>query len=166
MMEDVAINGGYAYVACEDAGIKVIDIADPSAPSFVAEYDTPGYATGIIADDDYVYVKDGSSWMILRFTPTGIGESDKLPSEFSISQNYPNPFNAQTTIQYSLPTQSTVSIDIFDILGCKIKALAEEMMSAGIHRATWDAGSQASGIYFYRIKAGDKVETKKMTLLR
>ncbi|HBZ01901.1 MAG TPA: glycoside hydrolase, partial [candidate division Zixibacteria bacterium] len=79
---------------------------------------------------------------------------------------YPNPFNAHTTIQYSLPKQLLVSIDIFDILGRKIVTLAEGMKPAGEHQAIWDARRQSSGIYFYRIKAGDKFETKKMELIK
>jgi hypothetical protein len=93
-------------------------------------------------------------------------ESDPLPEQFELNQNYPNPFNAQTTIRYSLPTQSMVSIDIFDILGRKIETLAEGIKLTGNHQAIWDASGQASGIYFYRIKAGDKVETSKMLLLK
>ncbi len=89
-----------------------------------------------------------------------------IPNQFSLSQNYPNPFNAQTTIQYSLPIQSDVSIDIYDILGRKIETLAEGMKPAGNHQAIWDAGDQASGMYFYRIKAGNKIETKKMMLMK
>jgi hypothetical protein len=97
---------------------------------------------------------------------TGIEEGDNLPIEFSLYQNYPNPFNAQTTIQYSLPSQTFVSIDIFDILGRKIKTLAEGIIPAGNHQVAWDASGQASGIYFYRIKTGNKVETKKMVLMK
>jgi CubicO group peptidase (beta-lactamase class C family) len=89
-----------------------------------------------------------------------------IPKHFSLSQNYPNPFNAQTTIQYSLPEQSLVSIDIFDILGCKIETLAEGIKPTGEYQSIWDASGQASGIYFYRFKAGDRVETKKMVLMK
>jgi predicted GH43/DUF377 family glycosyl hydrolase len=89
-----------------------------------------------------------------------------LPEIFKLLQNYPNPFNAKTTIQYSLPKQSIVSIDIFDILGSKIEKISEGIKLAGEHHVVWDATGQPSGIYFYRIKAGDKIETKRMTLLK
>ena len=89
-----------------------------------------------------------------------------MPKQIALLQNYPNPFNAQTMIRYSLPEQSQVTIDIFDILGRKIETLVEGPEPAGNHRVRWDASGQASGIYFYRIKAGDFAETKKMQLLK
>jgi len=89
-----------------------------------------------------------------------------MPSSPLLISNYPNPFNAQTTIQYSLADPSPVTIEIFDILGRKIATLDEEAKTAGNYQVVWDASDRASGIYFYRIKAGDKAETKKVTLLR
>ena len=97
---------------------------------------------------------------------TGIGDDDRLPSVFGLSRNYPNPFNVQTMIQYSLPVQSLVAIDIFDIHGRKMETLVEGIKPAGEYQTIWDASDQASGIYFYRIKAGDNVETKKMMLMK
>jgi hypothetical protein len=97
---------------------------------------------------------------------TGINETDEISNYIDISNNFPNPFNAQTTIRYSLPEQSMVWIEVFDILGHKIETIAEGTKPAGSYQAIWDAGDQSSGIYFYRIKAGDKVETKRMTLLK
>jgi C1A family cysteine protease len=99
--------------------------------------------------------------------PTKVSEyTETSPQYISLSQNYPNPFNAQTTIQYSLSNQSEVAIDIFDILGRKIETLEGGIKPAGNHQAIWDASGQSSGIYYYRIKAGDKTETKRMTLLK
>jgi hypothetical protein len=89
-----------------------------------------------------------------------------LPVEYRLSQNFPNPFNAQTTIQYSLPERAIVSIDIYDILGRRIETIVEGMKPAGNHQATWAAGDQPSGVYFYRIQAGGFVETKRCVLLK
>ncbi len=89
-----------------------------------------------------------------------------FPLFHTLSQNYPNPFNAQTTIQYFLPWQSMVSIDIFDIFGRKIETLAPGMKSAGDHQAVWDANGRSSGVYFYSIKAGDYSGTKRMLLIK
>ncbi len=94
------------------------------------------------------------------------GNDSELPTEFSLSQNYPNPFNAQTVISYSLPTASDVTIDIFDIPGRKIETFTNGMMPAGKHKVIWDATGQSSGIYFYRIKAEDKTEIRKMVLIK
>jgi hypothetical protein len=107
------------------------------------------------------------SLCLLDSTATPIYEnSPNLPAELSLSQNYPNPFNAQTIIQYSISKQAEVTIAIFDILGHKIETLTEGIKPAGNNQAIWDASGQSSGIYFYRIKAGDKVETKKMALMK
>jgi len=90
----------------------------------------------------------------------------EVPAVFSLSQNHPNPFNISTTIRYSLSEQSIVTIDIYDILGQKVETLTEEEQPTGYHQATWDASDHASGIYFYRIQAGEYAETRKMVLLK
>lgn len=163
---DVFVTGDYAYAAIFACGLQIINIADPANPVEVGRYDTPGIAYGIFARDNYVYVADDSSLIILRFTPTGIEEGNNLPDDFSLSQNYPNPFNAQTTIEYCLPEQSLVSIDIFDLLGRRIETLVDEVKPAGLYRVTWHADNLPSGMYFCRITAGDFSKTRKMVLLK
>lgn len=96
---------------------------------------------------------------------------DILPETFRLSQNYPNPFNPITVIEYSLPEQSHVKIEVFNILGQKVKKLIDEPSSAGYYRIEWDGtdsdGKQVStGIYFYRMQAGDSIKTKKMMILK
>jgi hypothetical protein len=98
-------------------------------------------------------------------TDIGDGSEVTLSSPLLI-MNYPNPFNSLTTMQYSLPKQSMVSIDIYDILGRKIETLTEGMMPAGAHQVIWDASGQASGIYFCKIMAGDFAEFNKMLFLK
>jgi len=93
-------------------------------------------------------------------------ESEALPEEFSLSQSYPNPFNAQCIIDYALPNASHVRLEIFDILGRRVSTLVDEDKHAGFYQATWDAKEQPSGMYFYRIEAGEFTETKKMMLLK
>ncbi len=99
-----------------------------------------------------------------------LGEAN-IPKEFSLSQNYPNPFNPQTIIQYGLPYDCDVEIAIYNILGQKIKTLVNEHQQAGRRRKAWDGRNEngeevSSGIYFYRIKAGEFVQTKKMAVLK
>ncbi len=103
-----------------------------------------------------------------RRIPTGINDDEfiPLPVKSVLSQNFPNPFNAQTTIKYSLPIASHVTIDIFDILGRKISTLAQGRQLAGSHAVIWDASGTASGIYFYRIDANGYKETRQMVLLK
>jgi flagellar hook assembly protein FlgD len=81
-------------------------------------------------------------------------------------QNYPNPFNAQTTVKYILHKTRRVRIDVYDLLGRKVETLVNEEKQAGQHQAVWDASDRSSGVYFYRIEAGEFIETKKMILLK
>lgn len=90
----------------------------------------------------------------------------ELPSDFYLAQNYPNPFNPTTTIQYSIPQRSKVILKVYDILGNEVATLINEEKPAGVYTVNFDATQLASGIYFYRLKAGSFVETKKMILLR
>lgn len=95
-----------------------------------------------------------------------IDETANLPTEIRLIDNYPNPFNAATTIRYSLPEPSEVIIEIYDILGRKVEMLAEGEKQAGSHQVVWDAGVYSSGVYFYKITAGDFNRTRKMLLLK
>jgi len=102
------------------------------------------------------------------FTSVGV-EDNKLnviPTEFSISQNYPNPFNPTTTIAYSLPKNNFVALKIYDLLGREVATLVNEEKPAGNYEVDFNAANLSSGVYFYRISAGNFVETKKMILLR
>jgi hypothetical protein len=96
---------------------------------------------------------------------------DKLPELFELKQNYPNPFNPRTFIDYSVPYKSPVKIKVYDLLGRVVRELVNENMPVGSHTTTWDGFGNnrepmASGIYFYRLKAGDYSESKKMLLLK
>jgi hypothetical protein len=83
-----------------------------------------------------------------------------------LSQNYPNPFNPSTKIKYSVPNSSQVVIKIFDILGNEIETLVNEEKPAGTYEVTWYAEQLPSGVYFYQLRAGSFVQTKKMLLLK
>jgi hypothetical protein len=86
--------------------------------------------------------------------------------DFSISQNYPNPFNPSTTVRYNIPEKSFVTIKIYDILGKEVATLINEEKPIGNYTVKFDGSGLTSGIYFYQIKAGNYVETKKMILLK
>lgn len=92
--------------------------------------------------------------------------SIKTIDGYVLGQNYPNPFNPATTISFSFPTQSFVSLKVFDALGREVSILLSEQLSAGTYLRQWDATGLASGVYFYRLQAGSFIETKKLILLR
>ncbi len=145
--------------------------SDGSNPWTATTYATSQRGVGLVrGSDNSIYAAGDYMLTVVKYTQdvTSIDENEigGIPQDYELSQNFPNPFNAQTIIQYLLPEQSTVSIDIFDILGHKITTLANDIMPAGEHQTIWDASGQSSGIYFYRITAGDKIETKRMTLLK
>jgi hypothetical protein len=96
---------------------------------------------------------------------------ENRPSEFSLSQNYPNPFNPTTNFNFTLAKPAQVKIDIFNIVGQKVRTLVDDEMKAGVYLADWDGkddngSSVSSGIYFYRMQAGDFSDTKKMVLVK
>jgi len=93
------------------------------------------------------------------------------PSSFSLSQNFPNPFNPKTMIRFALPKDSWVKLEVYNILGQKVKTLVDEKLAAGVKEVEWDGKDSkglefASGIYFYRIKADDFSDVKKMVMLK
>jgi hypothetical protein len=89
-----------------------------------------------------------------------------LPAKFSLGQNYPNPFNPVTTISIGLPCRTFVQLKIFDALGRQVSVLLSEQLTAGTHARQWNAAGLPSGVYFYRIQAGDYTEGKKLLLLK
>ncbi len=102
------------------------------------------------------------------FKITGIENqvSQEIPSSFLLEQNYPNPFNPSTNIKFVIPKSSFVNLKVYDILGREIATLVNEEKTAGNYKVTFDAKNLASGIYFYRLKAGNYLSVKKMILLR
>ncbi|MDR9414831.1 MAG: T9SS type A sorting domain-containing protein [Gracilimonas sp.] len=97
---------------------------------------------------------------------TGIGDEEALPDEFAIHQNYPNPFNPTTVISYQIPVNSDVELKVFDMLGREIRTLVRERKTAGSYEVNFDASSLSSGMYIYRIQAGNYLQTKKMMLIK
>ncbi len=90
----------------------------------------------------------------------------EIPNYFSLAQNYPNPFNPTTSIKYSVPTAVNVSLKVYDLLGKEVATLVNEMKQPGFHTADFNASNLASGIYFYRIDAGEFTSVKKMMLVK
>lgn len=92
--------------------------------------------------------------------------SSELPSVFSLFQNYPNPFNPVTKINFDLPKNSKVKLVVYDLLGREVRTLVESELLTGKYEFEFDGGDLVSGVYFYRIVAGDFVQTKRMVLIK
>jgi hypothetical protein len=147
----------------------------------LGEWVWPNWFVGQTYQEEILYLK---SWVINRLAwldqnmigqPTSIDENNNLiPTQFVLEQNYPNPFNPTTRIKYSItaspkssPRERTlVILKVFDLLGKEVATLVSEDKTAGNYEAEFDASFLTSGVYFYQLRAGDYVETKKMVLMR
>ena len=112
-----------------------------------------------------VYIDDVE---IYKAVPTDLSELSQnlIPKEYGLSQNYPNPFNPSTNISFSLPSRSFVLLKVFDVLGREITTIVSEELSAGNYSRQWNASNLPSGVYFYRLQAGEFVQTKKLMILK
>jgi hypothetical protein len=117
----------------------------------------------------------GWGWAIdnlrIQENATGILEADQLPDSYHLYPNFPNPFNPNTAIKYQIPRGDHVILEIYDLLGRRVKTLVNKKVKAGTHQVVWNGtdiwdNQVASGIYLYRIKTGDYVQSKKMMLLK
>jgi len=117
-------------------------------------------------------VNDSAQWYIPP-EETGIKNGNKalLADNFQLEQNYPNPFNPTTTIDFTITKKEPVKLSIFDILGHEVKTLVNQSLAPGRHSVTWDGRDEAgaivaSGVYFYRLEAGDFIDVKKLTFIQ
>jgi len=104
-------------------------------------------------------------------TATILTSADNIPFRYALHDNYPNPFNPATTIQFDLPEQADVQLEVYNVKGQRVVTLVNGVRSAGSYSVGWDGrsttgGRVATGVYFYRLRAGDFVQTKKMVLMK
>ena len=140
----------YGFVL-SDLGIIVIDKL--SNKWLASDYNS--HSNGVS-----VYKEGGVILSSARYT------ADYLPSNYKLGQNYPNPFNPTTTIKFSIPGSSFVTLKVYDMLGREITSLVNEEKSPGIYTVKFDGSTLASGIYFYHLHAGNYTETKKFILMK
>ena len=161
--DSLIANGKVSQLRLFDGGGHRFELNWPAANAFTPD--------GLIAKDTAL------SFLRRRLIVTGVAEIGEgtLPREFSLSQNYPNPFNPTTTIRFTIPVGTYgpaspagrhTSLRVYDVLGREVRTLVNEEMKAGSYEATFDASGLASGMYFYRLQAGEFVSTKKLLLLR
>jgi len=103
---------------------------------------------------------------IVYGTPTSTAPGGELPEKMQLSQNYPNPFNPSTRIDFALPEQAEVRLDVFDLMGRRVATVLSETRPAGEHSVMFDASNLASGVYLYRLQAAGEIQTQKMTIIK
>ena len=154
-------------------GSPCIDKGDTSTASNDWEDpDNPGYALfpalGTLRNDMGAY--GGNQYKSMPYMSmliSGINdENGSIPNKLVLNQNYPDPFNPSTTISYSIPKQSQVTLMVYDILGNEIKTLINEEKTAGTYKINLNASNLSSGIYFYKFETDNYVKCKKMILLK
>ncbi|KAA3631181.1 MAG: T9SS C-terminal target domain-containing protein [Calditrichaeota bacterium] len=168
---DALVVGDFIYTVGYE-GLSVFDISTGS-PEIYEYGGLPG--TTIEADSNLIAVIDENNLMIynyaLPFTNNPGDDKTQADNQNLLTQNYPNPFNLETTISFRLPQAGKVSVSVFNILGQEVRNLVSEYKEAGVHTISWDgknkSGSDvASGMYLYKLKTDDYLETKKMLLIK
>ena len=183
-IHNLFVLGDYAVTSYYNQGFQVFDVSDPANISKIDQFDTSIFngegfngAWGVypFAPSGNIYISDQQSGLHifeLNTEPSSVDTDQEIqPGTFALYNNYPNPFNPETRIQYEIGRASTVSLEIYNMLGQKVRTLQNGRKAAGSHEVVWnganDAGHQvSSGIYFYRLEAGDFVDTKRMLLVR
>ena len=179
---------GYSGYWC-DPGHELITIPRPKdyAPGLTEQYYffkvpnavAPGQYSASVAGALSGYdlfccmnvdIKQCQPWKVGSSTGWELLEVDRpeaaLPTVTSLNQNHPNPFNASTVISYELPTEAHVKLEVYNLLGQKMATLVDSKQQAGYRTVAWDASAVSSGLYLYKITAGDFAETKRMMLIK
>ena len=172
----VGISNGVLYalgVTSSPFSAKIYQSADAGA-SWSAEDVDNSVVDGSSSIQDMAVSPSGNMFIAAYYddiyagyVETGVEDDETVVSkEFALSQNYPNPFNPATTISFSIPEASNVTMKIYNILGQEVKTLVSQEMSAGAYKVNFDASNLASGVYIYSLRAGNYTATKKMMLLK
>ena len=126
----------------------------------------PPFGYWVLSGSDGSFEWDGPHCFTIVTLRDVANTEDGLPKAFLLRQNYPNPFNPSTEIMFDVPTRSHVRVAIYNVLGQKVRSLVDEELSAGEYRRTWDGTNDAgeslsTGMYLYRMEAGDYIQSKK-----
>jgi len=151
-----------SFVVGDDSPYLLFDTANVSGRSWYTSQSQPWdwFVDINLKIGAYVY-----------YTGTGVLDQQTVPASYELLQNYPNPFNPRTTIEYALPAAAPVALAIYNVRGQRVRSLDLGMQGPGSHRLEWDGcddhgRSAASGMYYYRLTAGDQIRNRKMVLLK
>jgi hypothetical protein len=160
----------YRYSHVDVNGVRTFtSYEDPGMTSFLFSFKQGVGLSSVHMQDGCTCMSGYYSIHSLRSSIiTGVTNSHEYPfsRSYCLHQNYPNPFNPSTTISFTLPSRSFVSLKVFDVIGRGVVTILSEEMQAGNYFRRWNASDLPSGIYFYRLQAGSFAETKKLILLK
>jgi len=172
----------YFWYGCNGLGdgVTVLPFLEYQGDFFGFIFTPPNPTPGIlITTSDQDWVRNASGYVtatmlmenILHYLAEGgsvgiIGSTNTSVDGFALHQNFPNPFNPTTAIEFSIPKSEFVTLKLYNILGEEVATLVSERLSAGSYKYDWDAGMLASGVYLYRIQAGDFADVKKMVFMK
>jgi len=171
---------GYSYGVGTILDYCTIKYNSSGVQQWVSRYNGPGndydYAYSILLDGSVNVYVTGQSWgsgtgydyCTIKYSQvTGIKSiPTEIPSSFSLLQNYPNPFNPATKIRFDLPENVNVKLTIYDMLGRELEIPLNEHLNAGCYEADWDGTKYTSGVYYYKLQAGNFTQTRKMILIK
>jgi hypothetical protein len=151
----VQASPGSAYSTGNLAHWEHVDYLPHGNVSFASE--RIGWSAGL---NDSIYKWDSD------LIPTSVEENNNKLEAFSLQQNYPNPFNPSSNIEFTVAEEANVTLEVFNILGEPVAVLINEALKPGIYNVTFEGSSLASGVYLYRLQAGNFIQTRKMTLFK
>ena len=154
-------------VTWEAGSTHSIGTVTPQTGDGGAVYKFSGWSDGGELVHDVTTPRSDTTYTARFATPTGVEEGlGSVPAAYGLEQNYPNPFNPTTAVRYQLPVVSEVKLVVYDVLGREVTVLVNERRNAGVHEVKFDAAGLSSGMYVYRLRAGEYVATKRMTLTK
>jgi hypothetical protein len=128
---------------------------------------TVGQALIGVVSDPASYRHEIGFWPRAVWITTGVAEPEEaLPIRFWLGENYPNPFNPMTTLEYAIPFRARVSMRLYDVTGREVRTLIDEEMDPGQYTIVLEASGLSSGVYYFRMTAGDFVQTRKVALVK
>jgi hypothetical protein len=157
----LSLNPGFSSFVFQDSTLTVTSVKAPLLALDTTYYWRMRTMNGPITSD-WSSVKSFKT----NRTITGVEKTAAIPKEFALLQNYPNPFNPATNIEFHIAAAGFVSLNVFDLLGRKVTTLVNDYLQPGSYKVKWDASHLSSGMYLYRLKSNDLVQTRSLLLLR
>jgi hypothetical protein len=151
--EGTIVDADLGPSTAEDSVAIDLKMATVDVNGYKADYEiSPAYAVG--------------NWDTAAVTDVPGGDSPGVPADLVLAQNFPNPFNPSTIIRYGLPARIEVTLKVYNLIGQEVASLVNDNQAAGFHEVRFNAAGLASGLYFYRLRAGSTVRSGKMLLLK